>query len=311
MARKSRIHMPGGLYHVMFRGNGGQDVFLTAADRYRFYLLLQEGTSRFGYRVHAFCLMSNHIHLALQAGSIPLSIGMQNLSFRYTRWINRQRKRTGHLFQGRYKAILVDSDSYLLALVRYIHLNPVRAGVVTKGEEYPWSGHQAYLGKETLPWLTTDWVLTQFGVSVEKSRQAYLSFVQDGLAEERRPEFHGTGVDSRLLGDDDFMDRCLTDNGGMPPSITAQQIIDMVCSTYKIDIVTLQTNSQQRVATEARAVSGWLARESGSVTLSEIAKLVNRDIGSISSAVRRLADRIQNEPDLASRLQLLKATLLE
>jgi len=135
-------------------------------------------------------------------------------------------------------------------------------------------------------------------------------FVQDGLAEERRPEFHGTGVDSRLLGDDDFMDRCLTDNGGMPPSIRAQQIIDMVCSTYNIDIVTLQTNSQQRVATEARAVSGWLARESGGVTLSEIAKLVNRDIGSISSAARRLADRIQNEPDLASRVQLLKATLL-
>jgi REP element-mobilizing transposase RayT len=309
MARKSRIHIPGGLYHVMFRGNGGQDVFLTDADRYRFYLLLQEGTSRFGYRVHAFCLMSNHIHLALQAGEMPLSRGMQNLAFRYTRWINRQQERTGHLFQGRYKAILVDGDSYLLELIRYIHLNPVRASIVTRTEEYPWSGHHAYLGKETLPWLTTDWVLTQFGESVDKARKAYLDFVVDGLAEERRPEFHGAGVDSRLLGDDSFMDKCLVNTGGLPLCITAQQIVDKVCSAYNVDLAALQTNSQRRSITEARAVAGWLARESGCVTLSDIAELVNRDIGSISSAVRRLSDRIQQEPELANQVQLSKATL--
>ncbi len=166
MARKPRIHLPGGLYHVIFRGNGGQDVFLTAADRFRFYLLLQEGACRFGYRIHAFCLMTNHIHLALQASNIPLSRSMQNLSFRFTRWINWREKRTGHLFQGRYKAVLVDGDSYLLELVRYLHLNPVRAGMVANPEEYPWSGHRAYLGLEKLPWLTTDWTLAQFGKSV-------------------------------------------------------------------------------------------------------------------------------------------------
>ena len=88
MARKPRIHLTGGLYHVILRGNGGQPVFLTDEDRYRFYLLMQEGTCRFGYRVHAFCLITNHIHLALQAGEIPLSRGLHNLSFRYTRWIN-------------------------------------------------------------------------------------------------------------------------------------------------------------------------------------------------------------------------------
>ncbi len=98
MALKARIHIPGGLYHVIFRGNGGAPVFFSDEDRYRFYLLLNEGTCRFGYRVHAFCLLGNHIHLALQAGDLPLSRGIQNLSFRYTRWINYQKKRTGHLF---------------------------------------------------------------------------------------------------------------------------------------------------------------------------------------------------------------------
>ena len=97
MARKPRIHLSGGLYHVILRGNAGQPVFLADLDHYRFFLLLQEGTCRFGYRVHAFCCMTNHIHLVLQAGDIPLSRGMQNLSFRYTRWINWREQRTGRL----------------------------------------------------------------------------------------------------------------------------------------------------------------------------------------------------------------------
>ena len=309
MARKPRIHLPGGLYHVIFRGNGGQNVFLTDADRCHFYLLLQEGIHRFGYRVHAFCLMTNHIHLALQVGDIPLSRAMQNLSFRYTRWINWREKRTGHLFQGRYKAVLVDKDSYLLELVRYIHLNPVRAGMSTSPDEYPWSGHRAYLGKEILPWLTTDWVLSQFAKSFAKAHAAYIAFVLDGLDEGRRPEFHGAGADSRLLGNDNFMDKCLSDSGGMPLYLTAKQIIDKVCLAYHIDLSFLKTKSQQRMASEARAVAGWLARESRCVTLSSIARLVNRDVGSISSAVRRLSDRLQEEPELAGRVTSLETTI--
>ncbi|OQX17133.1 MAG: transposase [Desulfobulbaceae bacterium A2] len=307
MARKPRIHQPGGLYHVIFRGNGGQDVFLTAADYCRFFLLLQEGVSRFGYRVHAFCLMNNHVHLALQVGDIPLSRGMQNLLFRYTRWFNGQQQRTGHLFQGRFKAVLVEQDSYLLELVRYIHMNPVRAGMVARADKYPWSSHRAYLGREALPWLTTDWTLAQFGTSAAKARAAYRSFVAAGAAEEHRPEFYGRGADSRLLGDDGFVAKCLAASGEMPCRATPEHIIDQVCRAYHVNLSVLQTRSQQRIASEARAVAGWLARESGCVTLSDIARLVHRDVGSISSAVRRLTERMQEEPKLARRLRSLKA----
>jgi putative transposase len=306
MARKPRIHLPGGLYHVILRGNGGQSVFITEGDRYRFYLLLQEGICRFGYRVHAFCLMTNHIHLALQAGDLPLSRGLQNLSFRYTRWINWREKRTGHLFQGRYKAVLVDGDSYLLELVRYIHLNPVRAGMVNDPEEYPWSSHRAYLGKEFLPWLTTEWMLGQFGKSVARARTGYRTFVMDGLHEEYRPEFHGGRDDSRLLGDDSFVDRCLASFGDMPLRLTIQEIVDKVCHEYKLDEATLKMQSQQRVASEARAVIGCLARELGCATLSDVGKLVNRDVGSISSSVRRLSYRMQDDAELAGRVRILK-----
>lgn len=162
----------------MLRGNGGQPIFFDDEDRCRFCLLLQEGTERFGYRVHGFCLMGNHVHLALQVAERPLAQPMQNLSFRYTRWINRRQRRIGHLFQGRYRALLVEQDSYLLELVRYIHLNPVRANLVTDPAEYRWSGHRAYLDEDRLPWLTTEWVLSQFG----QNPRAAIRATQTGAA---------------------------------------------------------------------------------------------------------------------------------
>lgn len=306
MARKPRIHHPDGLYHVIFRGNGGQSVFLNDEDRYRFFLLLQEGTCRFGYHVHAFCLMTNHIHLALQVNDIPLSRCMHNLSFRYTRWVNWRQKRTGHLFQGRYKAVLVDGDCYLLELIRYIHLNPVRAGMVKYPEEYPWSSHGVYLENESLPWLATDKLLNHFGKSIEKARESYRNFVLDGLGEEHRSEFHGIGRDTRLLGDDSFIDKCLSGLENIPTRLTVKEIIERVCSVYNIGETELKSQSQCRNISEARAVAGWLAQELRCVTLSEVGKVTNRDVGSMSSAVRRLSSRMREEPELEKRVRLMK-----
>ena len=149
-------------------------------------MILQYAVEKFDCRIHGFCCMTNHIHLVIQTGEISLSRIMQNISIRYTKWINFTRSRTGHLFQGRYKALLLDADEYLLELIRYVHLNPVRAGIVAVPEEHPWSGHHAYLGTITLPWLTTDWVLSQFSGNIKKARAGYRSFVSDGLNETRK-----------------------------------------------------------------------------------------------------------------------------
>jgi len=161
MARKPRIHLPGGIYHVILRGNDGQPVFFSDQDRLSFCELVAEGVVRYGHRIHAFCLMTNHVHFALQVAEPPLAKIVQNLAFRYTRRINKSQRRMGHLFQGRYKALLVDADAYLVELVRYIHLNPVRAQMVADPGAYAWSGHNAYLGLAGWPWLTTDLVLSQ------------------------------------------------------------------------------------------------------------------------------------------------------
>jgi hypothetical protein len=152
-------------------------------------------------------------------------------------------------------------------------------------------------------------MLGQFGKSVAKARAGYRAFVLDGLGEEHRPEFHGGGEDPRVLGDDNFVDQCLSDSGGMRLRLTAKEIADRVCLAYNIDEGTLKTQSQQRVFSEARAVVGWLARELGCVTLSEVGKHVNRDVGSISSSVRRLSERMQEAPELADRVWSLKAAL--
>ena len=117
--------------------------------------------------------MTTHVQLAIQVGEIGLPRIIQNLAFRYTRWGNWRQSRTGHLFQGRYKAVLVDADTYLLELTRYIHLNPVRSGIVRFPEDYPWSGHRAYLGLESIPWLTTEWVLSMFSRRADHARRAY------------------------------------------------------------------------------------------------------------------------------------------
>ena len=311
MARKPRIHHPGGFYHIILRGNGGQDIFLADTDRYRLLLLLQEGTCRFGYRVHAFCLMANHLHLVLQAGNIPLSRGLQNLSFRYTRWVNRREKRTGHLFQGRYKAVLVDGDSYLLELVRYIHLNPLRAGTVQTPDEYLWTSHLAYLGRDDLPWLTTENLLGQFGRQARKARRGYARFIQDGFNETYRKEFHCGGSDSRILGSDDFAASVLAAKDVSPRDVALEHVETAVFHVYDIDRVALQSPSQQRHLSEARAVLAWLARETGAGSLEQVSTKVNRDPGSLSSAVRRLSERAKSDAALSTKLESLMKKALE
>lgn len=310
MARQPRIHLPGAVYHVMLRGNGGQDIFFENDDYTYLYGLLEEGIRRFGYRVHGFCCMRNHVHLAIQAGHIPLSRGMQNVSFRYTRRINRRHKRMGHLFQGRYKALLVDRDSYLLELVRYIHLNPVRAGLVRDPKNHRWSGHRTYIGQEDLKWMTVDWVLGQFGSRAGEARRRYAGFIAEGLGEGHREEFHKGSDDARVLGDDGFIEKILskTQIEGRK-KIPLGKVIETVCRVYGVSETHLKTAAQQRLYSEARAVMGWLAMELGCVTLTELGHRFNRDVGTMSSGVRRIADRSRQDPKLKNRLAMLKSML--
>ena len=288
---------------MMLRGNGGQDIFFSKEDRYHLYLLLEEGISRFDYRIHGFCLMSNHMHFALQVGRVPLSKILQNLSFRYTRWVNRKEKRIGHLFQGRYQALLVDADQYLLQLIRYIHLNPVRAKIVKRPEAYPWSGHRGYLGKQSLLWLSTEWVLVRFGKRKSEAVKKYREFVREGIQEAHREEFHGGKQDVRVLGDDKFVEKALGEEVTVKSKrITLKEIVLKVCREYGIKERELQKISRNRKGAEGRSVIGYLCIQTGSATLTEVGKMFKRDVATISKGVRRVEHRVEDSKEVEAKL---------
>jgi REP element-mobilizing transposase RayT len=292
----------------MLRGNDRQAVFFDDQDRARLLALVEEGVARFGHRVHAFCLMSNHLHLAVQVADVPLAKVVQNLAFRYTRWVNRRQGRVGHLFQGRYKALLVDGDAYVLSLVRYIHLNPVRAGLVEEPADYPWSGHRAYLGLESLPWLTTAWVLGQFGEEEGAARRRYGEFVGAGLAEGHREEFHRGGDDPRVLGPDDFLRRTLSGPAAADGAgTTLDALVARVAAAYGLSVDTLAARGRERRPAEARAVAAALAVEAGAATLSELARRFQRDVATLSEAVQGVRDRLRHSPELRERYAALRA----
>ena len=302
MARKPRLHISGGLYHVILRGNARQDVFFSPADRHFFYELLAEGVVRFGYRVHAFCLMTNHLHLALQVGDTELSAGMQNLSFRYTRYLNTRRKQVGHVFQGRFKAFLVDQDRYGLALVRYLHLNPVRAKMVKTPGAYAWSSHRAYLGEEDLPWLTTDWVLGQFGERLRSARQRFAAFVDAGARDGHSDVFYGGQADGRVVGEEDFVKKVLPRKirETKPPSLSA--IVAHVCQSVSMSEAALKAAGKGRSQAQARALIGWLAVKSKAATLTRVAAHFRRELSTLSHAVSSLEERSRNSERFANAL---------
>jgi len=311
MTRKPRVHYPTALYHVILRGNGGQEIFFSKEDRFRFYLLLQEGIERYGHRIHAFCLMTNHVHLAIQVGDIALARIIQNISFRYTRWVNWRGGRTGHLFQGRYKAVLVDADSYLLELTRYIHLNPVRSGIVRETENYPWSGHRAYLGLEAIPWLTTDWVLSMFSNNVKRARQAYGKFVEEGKGIGHQREFGwGSEIDSRFLGDQIFIDKVFGQSDERwKRKVTVRDIVSCVCQRFSLKEEMLSGLAKDRGLSGVRAIAAWLVLDSGVLTLAELSKSVNRDSSTLSTSAKELERRAQTDIQLAQLMSKIREEL--
>ena len=246
--------------------------------------------------------MGNHLHLALQAGEEGLSAGIQNLSFRYTRYLNARLKRVGHVFQGRFKAFLVDQDRYGLALVRYLHLNPVRAKLVRSPEGYRWSSHRAYVGKEDLPWLTTDWLLGQFGARFGTARARFAAFVEEGRSDGHSEVFYGGQADARVVGEEDFLDKVLPkkERPPKPPSLPA--IVAYVCTGASMREAELRAPGKSRAAAHARALVGLLAARSKAATLTAVAGRFHRDLSTLSHAVSALEERSRNSESFANAL---------
>jgi len=206
MARPLRIEYPRAFYHVLSRGIERRPIYWDAADRLKFLESVQKAISKYHIQVYAYCLMGNHYHLLLQTMDGNLSRVMQYINGGYVTYFNTKRKRVGHLFASRYKGIVVDKDSYLKELTRYIHLNPVRAKMVEKPEDYRWSSYNAYLGRTKTVWLNADWVLGVFSSIETVALQRYKSFVEEGIDRDVEDPFKAV-VASTVLGKESFVEQ--------------------------------------------------------------------------------------------------------
>jgi len=306
MARKPRVFIQDGLYHVMLRGNAREQIFFSDSDRKYFYYLLSEGINRYKYHIHAYCLMDNHVHMALQMGDVILSKIIQNIAFRYTRFINSQKNRIGHLFQGRYKAILVESDIYAKELIRYIHLNPVRAMMVQKPEDYYWSSHRGYLGYEKASWLTTDWILSYFANDKKAAVRLYRKYMMEDVETTTIPMFcAGNQKGYDILSEKDFLSTApLTKMLPRKHSFTLEDLIKFVCDNYSINSSSLRDFTSKKHA-KTRAIIAWLAKELNIATFSSVALYLNRDATTLIHAIRKF----ENKPEIVSELKDLQDRL--
>jgi putative transposase len=313
------LDAPGTLHHVMIRGIEGANIFRDDKDREHFLSRLGEIGKATGTRILAWALMDNHVHLLLFSGSSGLPSFMRKLLTGYAVWFNRRHQRAGHLFQNRYKSIVCEEDRYLLELVRYIHLNPMRSHVVRNLEEldtYHWSGHGVLVGKVRHDWQERGYVLNRFGRVEKQSIRAYRKFIEEGKGLGRRPELVGGGLvrslggwskvlslrsrgeeveyDSRILGSGDFVQVVMREaeeaiarqvrNRGRK---SIEKIMRRMCRKSGVSENELRSGSQRRRVSEVRSeIACFLSREMG-ISMAEMARRLGVGTSAIAMAIRR------------------------
>ena len=257
--------------------------------------------------------MTSHFHLELQVADVPLPKIMQCIAQRYVQWFNWRHHKTGHLFERRYKAILVDTDEYLKELAAYIHLNPVRSHMVQSPEKYKLSSHRAYLGKMTLPWLETDFILSTFSPTDRRRAQAsFKQFVDSMIGQERNKTFHGEkNLDSRLLGDEYFVLYILDGLEEKPPTKPdLEMVLVAVEAVIGPDAPRLLTSAARDARSfEVRALAAWAVLQFSGATLSELARYCSRDHSTMSCAARRIEEWQPVRPDLADKMAQIRSAL--
>jgi REP element-mobilizing transposase RayT len=282
------LHVPGAFYHVTLRGNHRESIFFSVADRDLFDSLTAEVISRFATRLHAYCWMTNHVHMLIQVRGAPLGKLMLRIACRYARMTRKRLRTTGHLFEKRYHALLVDADEYLLELVRYIHLNPVRARLVQAPSEYRWSSHHVYAGTAEQPWVTTDFALSMFHSERERAIAGYLRFVAENRGKTSASLFTECNPNEpRILGSDRFAGRLLGAAWKPRSHKTMNQLIEEACRAFHVTEAALQSPSTARELTKARA---WIAHQAitGRIaSLSSVARCFGRSEASLRESVKR------------------------
>jgi putative transposase len=321
MPRQARLDMPGALHHIMVRGINRSPIFLEEEDKQNFLNRLGDEVTKGQCFAYAWVLMDNHVHILFKSGRHSISTVMRRLLTWYAQTFNRKYHRTGHLFENRYKSILCEEETYLLSLVRYLHLNPVRAKVVSTLKEldgYLWSGHSAIMGKRDYPWMDTTYVLGRFGKGRAATRRGYRQFMEEGMEMGRVPELTGGGLvrslggwsrvvslrrkgegdksDERILGSGDFVqgilreleERQLRQLKLRRKGVTIRDIIEEECARAEVRERELINGGRRSVVSDVREVVAYRCAEELGVSAAEIARQLGVTPPSITRAIARV-----------------------
>lgn len=323
MPRTSRIDIPGLLQHVIVRGIERRDIFLDNNDRRLFLERLSKLLAETGTECFAWALMSNHFHLLLCPRVTKLSVFMRRLLTGYAIVFNLQHKRSGHLFQNRYKSIACQEDTYLLELIRYIHLNPLRAGLVKTIEEldsYPWSGHAVLMGKQELSGQRIGDVLMLFGQRKKSARLAYREFVIDSIKQGQRNDLVGGGLrrsqgvrnfgeyeayDERILGSGEFVESLWRETEPSEihaPKISLDEIMQKAAEVLGHKVELLRQRNRIIELADMRAAICYLAVRECDYSGVAVARALNMSRSGVSVAVRRGREIISENPELMGKL---------
>jgi putative transposase len=308
MARQPRIEFPGGLYHVISRGIERRAIFSDDTDRRRYLSILEKAVAKFRFHLYAYCLMDNHVHLALEVGTMPISRIMRSVNTTYAGYFNARHRRSGYLFQGRYKSFVVDCEPYLLSLIRYIHENPVKAGIVRVPAEYPWSSHRGYV-EEAPSWLAADEVLTRFGRNRSAARRTFAKFF---VAEEASPYAAARRFVQAVVGDAAFAERVLEApiDELVIKKVSARWIVDWTARALGLTPSEIRAPSRAREWSQARSICGLLAREVARLPLAAVAREVGRRQASLWRNVEQLERRMSRDRLLKQRVAGMRAKLV-
>jgi putative transposase len=328
MPRQARIDAPDALHHVIARGIERSKIFRDHVDREDFLRRLGKLVQQTEMKCYAWALIPNHFHLLLKTGKVPISIIMLRLLTGYAAGYNRRHRRSGHLFQNRYKSILCQEDTYLTELVRYIHLNPLRAGLVkdldTLGN-YPYAGHSVLMGKQNNDWQSTESVLAFFGNKHAQARCKYHDYVAEGAKQGRRPELIGGGLirsaggwagiqmlrksgvfqksDERMLGDSDFVERVLAESeekmagqyAMQAKGVNLDHLRRVVTNLMNIIPENLVGPSKIRKVTRARILfCYWAVRDLG-FSMTDVSKQLKISLPTVSVAVQKGEKLVRDE----------------
>ena len=313
MSRPPRLEYPGAVWHVTARGNERRDVFRDDADRELFLSILGRTVELFRWKLHAWVLMGNHYHLLVETPEPTLSRGMRQLGGLYTQAFNRRHRRAGHLFQGRFKSVLVEKESHLLELCRYLVLNPVRAGAATSARAWRWSSYRATTGLTAAPaWLETEWTLRQFGASRRKAEERYRAFVAGGKKAGFEP---WAAVRHQIyLGSDEFPDEALEKAEGRPkgkgiPRRPQAVALDPVKAAGKLagalGTTLEELNARTRTFIRERRLLAWALRRQGLLTLERIGGAL--DVGAAQASVLVRAGEIEAGKNISQTRRLESA----